>query len=177
MVFFPSYKYMQMVLDSLESPLYDIIVQESETTEKERLSIIEEFKTENERSRVGFFVIGGVFSEGIDLIGNALNGVVIVGVGLPMICDENNILKEHFQNVYSQGFEYAYMYPGFNKVVQAVGRVIRTETDSGIAILLDERFNYSNYKQIMPSHWKNRKIISSRYSLKKEIEEFYKNKE
>lgn len=176
-VFFPSYKYMQMVLASLENPLFDVIIQEAETTEKERLRIIEEFKTESTHSRVGFFVMGGVFSEGIDLIGDALNGVIIVGVGLPMICDENNILKEHFQNVYSQGFEYAYMYPGFNKVVQAVGRVIRSERDRGIAILLDERFNFSSYKQIMPSHWQNRKIISSSYTLKKEIEQFYQNNE
>jgi DNA excision repair protein ERCC-2 len=173
-VFFPSYKYMQLVLDALEEPLFEVIVQESETSDKERLQIIEEFKTESLHSRVGFFVMGGVFSEGIDLIGDALNGVIIVGVGLPMICDENNILKEHFQNVYNQGFEYAYMYPGFNKVVQAVGRVIRSDTDRGIAILLDERFNFSNYKQIMPSHWSNKKIISSSYVLKKEIESFYK---
>jgi DNA excision repair protein ERCC-2 len=118
--------------------------------------------------------MGGVFSEGIDLIGDALSGVIIVGVGLPMICDENNILKDYFDQIYAKGFEYAYMYPGFTKVIQAVGRVIRTETDRGFAILIDERFNYSQYRNLMPQHWKNIKVINSNYVLKKELEEFDK---
>ena len=122
--------------------------------------------------------MGGVFSEGIDFLGDALSGVIIVGVGLPMVCDENNILKDHFDKEYGKGFEYAYMYPGFTKVIQAVGRVIRSNNDKGVAILMDERFSYSQYLALMPSHWQNKKIITNTYQLKKELVQFYnKNKE
>ena len=119
--------------------------------------------------------ICGAFSEGIDLIGDALSGVIVIGVGLPMICDENNILKDYFEEVYENGYEYAYVYPGFTKVIQAVGRVIRTETDRGFALLVDERFSYSQYRNLMPHHWQNIKVINSSYVLKKELEEFYEN--
>ena len=91
-----------------------------------------------------------------------------------MICDENNILKEYFEEIFNEGFDYAYTYPGFTKVIQAVGRLIRTDTDRGVAILIDTRFTYSKYLSLMPPHWNNKKIINSSYQLKKEIEEFYK---
>ena len=120
--------------------------------------------------------MGGAFSEGIDLLGDALSGVIVVGVGLPMICDENDILKDHFEMEYGKGFEYAYQYPGLTKVIQAVGRVIRGSTDKGIAILMDERFSYSSYLTLFPPHWKNKKIITNTYLLKKELLGFY-NKE
>ena len=173
-VFFPSYKYLEMIVDKVELEGCEMIIQSSDLDDKKRIEIIEKFREKSEFSRVGFFVMGGVFSEGIDLIGDALSGVIIVGVGLPMICDENNILKDYFDQIYAKGFEYAYMYPGFTKVIQAVGRVIRTETDRGFAILIDERFNYSQYRNLMPQHWKNIKVINSNYVLKKELEEFDK---
>lgn len=175
-VFFPSYSYMTMVTDVLGDTEYECIIQKNNMTEKEKNEIIEKFKTTS-NTKFGFFVMGGVFSEGIDFIGDALSGVIIVGVGLPMVCDENNILKEHFDIEYGKGFEYAYMYPGFTKVIQAVGRVIRDENDKGVAILMDERFTYSNYQTLMPPHWTNKKVITSNYQLKKELVQFYnKNK-
>ena len=97
--------------------------------------ILETFRNDKDKSHVGFFVLGGVFSEGIDLIGDALNGVIIVGVGLPQINDFNNLLRDYFNQIYEEGFEYAYTYPGMTKVIQSVGRVIRTEDDKGVAIL------------------------------------------
>ena len=118
--------------------------------------------------------MGGVFSEGIDYIGDSLSGVIIVGVGLPLICDENNLLKEYFEEIYSNGFNYAYTYPGFTKVIQAVGRVIRDYNDRGVAILMDERFTYNEYLRLMPKHWKNTKIITNTYQLKKELNDFNK---
>lgn len=172
-IFFPSYAYMNMVVDNINNPEYEMIVQESHLSDDERLEIINKFKTTT-NTKVGFFVMGGVFSEGIDFIGDSLSGVIIVGVGLPLVCDENNILKEFFDLRYQKGYEYAYMYPGFTKVIQAVGRVIRSNEDKGIAILLDERFVYSNYLSIMPPHWKNKKIITNNYLLKKELKDFYK---
>ena len=171
-IFFPSYQYMNMVLDCIESPNYEIIVQKSNSNEDERNRIIEEFN-DTTRCKVGFFVMGGLFSEGLDFVGDSLNGVIIVGVGLPLYCDENNLLKEYFENEYQNGFDYAYTYPGFTKVIQAVGRVIRSEEDRGVAILIDERFTYSKYLELMPRHWQNKKIITNAYGLKNEILKFY----
>ena len=92
-----------------------------------------------------------------------------------MVCDENNIVRDYFENEYQKGFEYAYIYPGFTKVIQAVGRVIRDSSDIGVAILMDERFTYNKYQNLMPPHWTNIKIINNNYLLKKEISNFYKN--
>ena len=172
-VFFPSYQYMNMIIGNIVNPEYEMIVQKSNISEQERNRIIERFN-DTENCKVGFFVMGGIFSEGLDFVGDSLNGVIIVGVGLPLYCDENNLLKDYFDNEYQNGFEYAYTYPGFTKVVQAVGRVIRSEEDKGVAILIDERFTYGKYLELMPRHWTNKKVITSSYNLKKEIINFYK---
>ena len=172
-IFFPSYAYMNMVIDQIIEPSYEMIIQKNNLSEQEKNDIITKFKTST-NTKVGFFVMGGVFSEGIDYIGDALSGVIIVGVGLPLICDENNLLKDYYELTYQNGFNYAYTYPGFNKVIQAVGRVIRDYNDRGVAILMDERFNYSEYQLLMPHHWQNRKNISNMYQLKKELKEFNK---
>ncbi len=174
-VFFPSYQYLNMVVDSLGETDYETLVQKNNFTELERSEIIDRFK-ETTTCKVGFFVLGGVFAEGIDLIGDLLNGVIIVGVGLPMICDENNILKDYFEIEYGNGFEYAYTYPGFTKVVQAAGRVIRSEEDRGVVILIDERFREDRYQELMPSHWQNKKYLADAYHLKKELEIFFNKK-
>ena len=174
-VFFPSYQYMNMVLNDIIEADYEIIIQKNNLTDNEKNEIINKFKTTT-NTKVGFFVMGGAFSEGIDLQGDSLNGVIIVGVGLPMICDENNVLKDYYDLEYDKGFEYAYTYPGFNKVIQAVGRVIRGYSDKGIAILMDERFTYNEYLRLMPPHWKNKKIINNSYDLKKELIKFYEEK-
>ena len=172
-VFFPSYAYMNMVIEQITEPEYEMIIQKNNLSEIEKNDIINKFKTTT-NTKVGFFVMGGVFSEGIDYIGDALSGVIIVGVGLPLICDENNLLKEYYENIYQNGFNYAYTYPGFTKVIQAVGRVIRDYNDKGIALLMDERFMYNEYQSLMPRHWKNRKVITNMYMLKKELKEFNK---
>lgn len=171
-VFFPSYQYLQMVLDSLDDIESEIIVQKPNLTDDEKDEIINKF-SDHSSNKLGLFVMGGAFSEGVDLIGDSLSGVIIVGVGLPMICDENNILKEYFEEIFNEGFDYAYTYPGFTKVIQAVGRLIRTDTDRGAAILIDTRFTYSKYLTLMPPHWNNKKIINNSYQLKKELENFY----
>ena len=167
-IFFPSYAYMRMIVENMGEVEFECIVQENDLTETDKEEIINRFKNNN-NNKVGFFVMGGVFSEGIDFIGDALSGVIIVGVGLPLVCDENNLLKDYFEEKYGFGFEYAYTYPGFSKVIQAVGRVIRDFDDTGVAILIDERFTYQKYLQLMPPHWKNKKVITSNYQLKKEL--------
>lgn len=175
MVFFPSYKYLEMVKDKLMLDDVELIYQVSNMTDIEKNEVINKYKNTN-NSKVGLFVLGGAFSEGVDLIGDFLSGVIIVGVGLPMVCDENNILKDYFEEQYKLGYDYAYTYPGFTKVIQAVGRVIRDKDDRGIAILMDERFTYNGYRILYPPHWKNIKVINNSYNLKKELEYFYKEK-
>jgi len=100
--------------------------------------------------------MGGIFSEGIDYIGDMLSGVIVVGVGLPMINKENDQLLEYYERSFERGFDYAYTYPGMNKVIQAVGRVIRTKTDRGVAVLIDDRFRKSLYHKLFPPEWKER---------------------
>lgn len=170
--FFPSYQYLKMVTSVIDNPSYEMIIQESNMTDQEKNEVINKFMSST-KTKVGFFVMGGAFSEGIDYIGDALSGVIIVGVGLPALSDENNILKDYFENLYGQGFEYAYTYPGFTKVIQAVGRVIRSDTDRGCAILMDERFTHQLYLHLMPPHWKNVKVINNNYLIKKEIKDFF----
>lgn len=171
-VFFPSYQYLKMIVDAIESPQYEVLVQKSNSTEPERNEILERFK-DTTQCKVGFFVLGGIYAEGIDFVGDWLSGVIIVGVGLPLYCDENNILKDYFEELYHNGFDYAYTYPGFTKVIQAAGRVIRSDEDRGVVLLIDERFTYGKYQALMPRHWLNKKVINDTYYLQKEIKKFF----
>lgn len=106
-------------------------------------------------SLVGFCVLGGIFSEGIDLAEERLIGAFIVGTGLPQVCNEREILKQYFEKKGHRGFDYAYLYPGMNKVLQAAGRVIRTEEDQGIILLLDDRFREKRCRESFPKEWKD----------------------
>nr|MCR5201884.1 ATP-dependent DNA helicase [Lachnospiraceae bacterium] len=121
---------------------------------------------------VGLCVLGGIFAEGIDLKGDSLIGVAIVGTGLPMKCDENEIYKSYFDNKKLRGFDYAYNYPGISKVTQAGGRVIRTETDKGAILLLDERFLQKSYLPLFPREWLPYSIVNEN-SLEQELKNFW----
>lgn len=158
MVFLPSYHYLKEV----EAVLHDIshesigftfLSQASSMNEGQREEFLQEFSKEREDSFVALCVMGGVFSEGIDLREDQLIGAIIVGTGLPMVCTEQNILKDYFDEKEQKGFDYAYQYPGMNKVMQAAGRVIRTVEDEGIIALLDERFLKPDYQAIFPREW------------------------
>jgi len=173
MVYFPSYKYMNEVVSRfiLKTPHTDIIIQSSSMSEEERVAFLERFQTGTEKTLVGFCVLGGVFSEGVDLTGDRLIGAVIVGVGLPQLNLEQNIVMNYFNEKNYLGYEYAYMFPGMNKVLQAAGRVIRTESDRGAVLLIDERFSHDNYSELFPDEWShNIKVRKS-----KELEEHLKN--
>lgn len=172
-VFFPSYQYLNQVVSFIENPNYEMLIQKPSSTEEERALLLQKFREQN-GCKVGFFVMGGLFSEGVDFIGDLLTGVVIVGVGLPLYCEENNILKDYFEDLYHAGFDYAYTYPGFTKVIQAAGRVIRSEEDRGFVLLIDERFTYAKYQELMPHHWLNKKVINGNYQLKRELTQFFK---
>jgi len=173
-VFFPSYQYMNQVIDNLTLDIEaDLIVQEREMDQRLRDLIVERFRNYNEKSQLAFFVMGGMFAEGIDYVGDMLNGVIIVGVGLPQLSESNNQLKDYYQEKFLKGFDYAYTYQGMNKVIQAVGRVIRTDLDYGIAILIDDRFNTSLYKKLFPMEWKKYEIIDHPKYLKKSLDLFW----
>jgi len=174
-IFFPSYFYLNMVKDrwDLDPDEFEIIVQKREMTLRERADYIDLFRTDSEKTQIGMFVMGGVFGESIDLIGNRLSGVLIVGVGLPMIAPFNNILRSHFDEEFQAGFDFAYTFPGLNKVIQAVGRVIRSETDRGVAILLDDRFTTRRYMQLYPKEWNHMRTINDVDELATTIELFW----
>ncbi|WP_242866832.1 ATP-dependent DNA helicase [Abyssisolibacter fermentans] len=155
LIFFSSFKYMNNIADIFieRNPEVNVIVQSNNMSEIEREDFLKQFNENNTETLAGFCVLGGLFSEGIDLKGDRLSGAIVVGVGLPQICLERNIIRDYFNEKNSKGFEYAYMYPGMNKVLQAVGRVIRTEDDKGTVLLIGERFAYNSYKKMFPKHW------------------------
>lgn len=127
---------------------------------------------EEEKSLVGFCVMGGIFSEGIDLKKDSLIGAIIVGTGLPQVCNEREILKKHFDAQGENGFDYAYRYPGMNKVLQAAGRVIRTEEDLGVVALLDERFLQGSYQKMFPREWEHFEVVTTS-QIGKRVERFW----
>ncbi len=156
MVFFPSYRYMEAVekeLQLFDDGSFTWQMQGVHMSEEEREAFLADFETGRERSLVGFCVLGGIFSEGIDLKAKRLEGVIIVGTGLPMVCTEQKILKEYFDEQRENGYDYAYQYPGMNKVLQAAGRVIRTGEDRGIILLLDDRFLRPEIQAMFPREW------------------------
>ena len=160
MVFFPSYAFMEEVYAVIsEKELMKagsglrVIVQESAMTEEARQNFLDHFKAKAKTTVIGMCVLGGIFSEGIDLKEDRLIGAVIVGTGLPQTGSERELLKNYFDGKNGQGFDFAYLYPGMNKVLQAGGRVIRTENDRGVIALLDERFGYRRYEQLFPREW------------------------
>jgi Rad3-related DNA helicase len=165
LTFFSSYKYMLNVYDIFkkQNPDLKTVIQTSTMSEQQRDQFLENFQSEPEETLLGFCVLGGVFSEGIDLKSTRLIGTIIVGVGLPQICTERDIIKEYFQQNKNCGYEYAYLYPGMNKVMQAAGRVIRSEQDKGVILLIDERYNNQYYRNLFPEEWfpHNRVIINN----------------
>ena len=156
LIFFPSYRFMEDVYEqflAVNEREADCMMQSGNMNEAEREEFMQKFAESRDRSLAAFCVLGGIFSEGIDLKEDLLIGVLIVGTGLPQICTQREILKAYYQEENGQGFDYAYQYPGMNKVLQAAGRVIRTASDRGIIGLLDERFLRNDYRQLFPREW------------------------
>ena len=159
MVFFPSYKMMQEVyevFEGLNCGEMETCMQVSGMKEEEREAFLGQFAAEHERSFLAFCVMGGIFGEGIDLKNEQLIGAVVVGTGLPQISNEREILMRYYDERSGEGFDYAYRYPGMNKVLQAAGRVIRTVDDSGVILLLDDRFTRREYESLFPKEWERR---------------------
>jgi len=162
-VFFPSYEYLEMVYERFDKSGYIVMKQRRGMAHFEREEFLEEFKAEAKKSKLLFSVLGGSFSEGVDYMGDALSGVFVVGVALPAFNRINEMIKDHYYSEGYNGFDYAYTYPGMRKVVQAVGRVIRSEEDKGLAILMDTRYEEPKYEALLPSHWQPVRVYEDHY--------------
>ena len=175
MVFFPSYRLMQDVYEVFAGKAADsceILMQHSNMKEHEREAFLEEFEKERQGTLVAFCVMGGIFGEGIDLKNDRLIGAIIVGTGLPQVSDEREILKNYYDERGLSGFDYAFRYPGMNKVLQAAGRVIRTSEDRGVILLLDERFLQREYGALFPREWEKRSVCGLP-QLREEVSRFW----
>ncbi|MGM0883501.1 MAG: ATP-dependent DNA helicase [Bacillota bacterium] len=164
-VFFPSYAYMNAVYETYmelmewrtspgDAADVEVLLQKPDMSEEERDRFLESFQAGSGKSLIGFAVMGGVFSEGVDLAGDRLIGVIVVGVGLPQLGVERNMLKDYFNEQGKSGYDYAYVFPGMNKVLQAGGRLIRSETDRGTLVLIDDRYLQPHYQRLLPEEWK-----------------------
>lgn len=175
--FFPSFQYLQNVYELFREKHPEIVArkQEGAMDEEQREAFLEAFKAGNSETLVGFCVLGGVFSEGIDLRGERLIGAAIVGVGLAQLNPESDLIKDYYNETIGQGFDYAYQLPGMNKVLQAVGRVIRGESDRGVILLIDERFSASRYRTLFPAHWNHAKIVKNTKEITEQVTEFWRN--
>ena len=191
MVFCPSYSFMQTIYDTYVEHFADeekeCIIQQDYMSEADREAFLALFRgnegvdlqsgiameiEEEEQTLIGFCVLGGIFSEGIDLKNDSLIGAIIVGTGLPQVCYEREILKNYFDENGENGFDYSYRYPGMNKVLQAAGRVIRTVEDVGIVALLDERFLQFAYRKMFPREWESFETVSVD-TIAKRVERFW----
>lgn len=174
-IYFPSYKYMDNVFEefTMDFPHITAVKQGNAMSEEQREDFLSCFNENPEDTYIAFCVLGGIFAEGIDLKGSRLIGTVIVSVGLPQLSIERNIIRDYFYNKNGMGYEYAYMYPGMNKVLQAAGRVIRCDTDTGAVLLIDKRYTHKNYVKLFPKHWQSYKNIKNSDSLQKTLTSFW----
>ena len=175
LIFFPSYEYMQLVYEAFKSdcPQIENILQTPTMSESERDEFLQHFDQENPKSLVGFAVMGGIFGEGIDLVGERLSGAAVVGVGLPGISLERELIRDYFSDTLKAGFEFAYQYPGINRVLQAAGRVIRSETDRGAILLIDQRYATYRYRSLLLQQWDTTKIRDHQ-QFAEELQKFWK---
>ncbi len=174
LIFFPSYAYLMKIhaIFPQDDPEMDVVLQSPGMGEREREAFIEQFSKENQSTRVGFAVLGGVFGEGIDLVGDRLAGAVVVSVGMPPPTPERELIREYFEKSRNAGWEFAYVFPGFNRVLQASGRVIRTEQDKGTVLLIDQRYTNTRYKTMFPAEWQP-VYINGKKDLKRVLDTFW----
>ncbi len=172
-LYFPSYEYLQKIRPFLDFEGASLLSQNRKMSEEDKLDFLCSFSPNPDSTTVGLLVLGGAFSEGIDLVADRLIGVGIVGVGMPQVGFENNLLRSYFDEKEKLGFLYAYQNPGVSKVLQALGRVIRSEDDVGAALLLDDRYEDSYYQAILSSRYPQQEIVRSEEEMKASLESFY----
>lgn len=176
-VYFPSYDCLEKTHKAFAGkyPKVETVVQKRSMRQSEKEEFLNAFKADKGRLRIGFCVLGGAFAEGVDLPGSRLIGAVIFGVGLPVLSNERNIIRDYFDEDLGVGYDYAYTYPGMNNVLQAAGRVIRTEKDRGIVVLVDDRYASPTYRGLFPEHWKQIQYAGNAKSLAEISRRFWKN--
>ena len=174
LVYFPSYQYLTTVLAEFQAryPAVPVLVQRPGMSEAEREAFLAAFAVEHGRTLAGFAVLGGIFGEGIDLVGDRLIGAVVVGVGLPQLETERDLIADYFQAQNGRGFDYAYTFPGMNRVLQATGRVIRSETDRGVVLLIDARFQEARYRRLFPAWWRVT-VAGPEHALQARLQQFW----
>lgn len=181
-VFFPSYKYMTAIVDIFPlSKNYNFYIQDAGMTTEKREEFLAHFEKNPTKTNIGFVVLGGVFSEGIDLIDDRLIGAIIIGVGLSMVNYENDALKNYYDlnssdDEEKQGYLYSYVYPGINKFLQAAGRVIRSEFDKGMLLYIDMRYNTFPYRNILTEKYQNISYVYTEDEITQEVDDFWRNK-
>ena len=172
-IYSPSYEYMEQILQYISLNEYDYYIQEREMSEEERQAFLLNFKPEPEKTTLGFLVIGGAFSEGIDLVSDRLIGAVIIGIGMPRINYQSDQIMQYYKIRDLPGYDYAYLNPGMNKIMQAVGRVIRSEKDRGAVLLIDERYMSHQYQDLYREEWKNYEVVLSAKEVEEIISKFF----
>ena len=175
-IYVPSYEYLENLKPYLIDKDINLIVQEKDMSEIDKTQFLSCFVDKPKETTVGLAVVGGAFGEGIDLVADRLIGVVVVGVGLPQICFERNLIRSYFDQKGQDGFSYSYLNPGLNKVMQAVGRVIRSEKDRGVALLIDDRYLSKTYQDLFKDKWSHYKVVTSTKDVKDEVENFWNKK-
>ena len=177
MIFSPSFAYSKKLYEAFRKkyPKINAILQTADMTAKQKQDFLLEFEKAGGTYLAAFCVMGGIYSEGIDLAGDKLIGAIIVGIGMPALSFEREAIAAYYQEKLESGTEYAYLYPGMNRVLQAAGRVIRTEDDRGVVVLIDDRFNDPIYKKIMPSLWSGMQFLSDAHELKDRLDEFWRD--
>lgn len=175
MLYFPSYQYLRMIYELFSEKYDDIetVIQTPEMNEDDRSAFLANFKKDVSRTLVGFAVMGGIFGEGIDLKGERLTAAVIVGVGLPGISLERDLIRDYYNRTLNSGFEFAYQYPGINRVLQAAGRVIRSEKDQGLILLIDRRYSHQHYRKLLPTYWQLR-VVGDQTGFQLHVRDFWK---
>ena len=175
-IYVPSYEYLDLIVPHLVSNDFELLVQEKDMSEEDKERFLSCFVDSPSKTMLGVAVLGGTFSEGIDLEGERISGVVVVGVGLPQLCFERNLIKDYYQKTKKKGYEYAYISPGINKVMQALGRVIRSEKDRGVALLIDDRYLTEEYHDLFKSTYSHYEVVTSKDDIKEQVENFWSNK-
>ena len=174
LIFVPSFEYSRKIEKYFINDSR-FVFQTATMTNKDKDEFLANFKENPQESRIGVCVISGSFAESIDLTGDRLIGVVVVGVGLPQVNFDNNLVKDFYIQKEMNGYEFAYMNPGINKVLQALGRVIRTQNDKGSALIIDSRYAQSHYFSVLKERYKNYTKIKDSNGLIKALNSFYKN--
>ncbi len=173
-IYVPSYEYLYQLESFLNDESFELLVQEKDMNDVAKTQFLSLFKEKPQHTTIGLAVVGGAFGEGIDLVSDRLIGVIVIGVGLPQICFERDLIKDYFDKKDKKGFDYAYVDPGINKVLQAVGRVIRSENDRGVALLIDDRYLSDRYHDLFNYSWSNYHVVTSKEDIKDVASRFWK---